>query len=353
MQRIIAEALKKGKAESKKEALDYIRFRDRFRKIGRGTVLTAGRVLWGYPHIKRIFDLKDGLKKNIDVPALYAEEKIDGFNIRIASIKKEVFAFSRGGFLDSFVTEKARDAGMADYFRENPGHVLCAEMVGNTPYTAPTDRFDVKMFVFDIDSGDGTYIPPRERYGLLKDHGIKGAPRLGRFKGDDYKGLARLALRLNKGRKEGMVLKSEDRKRIVKYVTPWSDIDDIAGTANVFFDMPIGFYYQRILRSAFFISEFGLDRDKYAKKLGKAFYDGLARAISRAEKGMEMDEEFEISVRDKSVWDDIRRHMSKEVMIEELWRREEGRRTRIRFRKVYKKTSRKLIGYAAGKGVTD
>jgi putative ATP-dependent DNA ligase len=349
MQRIVSEALKRGKAERKKEALEYIRFRERFRKIGRGTVLTSGRVIWGFPHIKRIFSLKNGLKKNMDTP-FYAEEKIDGFNIRIAFIKGKVFAFSRGGFLDSFVTEKARDAGLERYFKKHPNHVLCAEMMGNTPYTKPTDKFDTKMFVFDIDRGDGSYLPCNERYALLKEHDIESAPKLGKFK--DY-GIAKLVLRLNKGKKEGIVLKSEDRRKVVKYVTPWSDIDDIAGTVDTFFDMPIGFYYQRILRSAFFISEFGLDRDEYAKKLGKAFYDGLTKAIRQAEKGKEAEEEFEISVKDKSIWDDVRRHMSKEVKVEELWRREEGKKTRIRFRKIYRRTSKRLIGYAAGKGVTD
>ena len=67
------------------------------------------RVIWGYPHIKRIFTLKNGMKRNLDPGQVYAEEKIDGFNVRIAFIGKNIYAFSRGGFLDSFVTEKARE----------------------------------------------------------------------------------------------------------------------------------------------------------------------------------------------------------------------------------------------------
>jgi len=41
------------------------------------------------------------------------------------------------------------------------------------------------------------------------------------------------------------------------------------------------------------------------------------------------------------------------VRIEEVWKKRETGRTRLRFRKIYKKTSRMLISLALGKGVTD
>jgi ATP-dependent RNA circularization protein (DNA/RNA ligase family) len=75
--------------------------------------------------------------------------------------------------------------------------------------------------------------------------------------------------------------------------------------------------------------------------------------VKAAKGGVEIDEEFEISFRDKRVWDDIRRHMSRDVKVEVLWMRDEGKRTRMRFRRIYKKTNRTLSAYAAGKGITD
>ena len=177
----------------------------------------------------------------------------------MASINGEVYAFSRGGFLDLFVTEKAREsAPIMRFFRDYPGHVLCGEMIGNTPYTAPTEGGDSKLFIFDIDHDDGAYLPCEERYAILRKYGIDGVPRSGRFQSDDFKGLRKAILSLNKCRKEGMVLKTADRSGAVKYVTPWSDIEDIARNSGLLFDMPIGFYHQRVLRSAFFIEDFGL-----------------------------------------------------------------------------------------------
>lgn len=351
--KVVKEALKRGKAQKLSEAIEYIRFRESFRGIERGTVIVGNRIVWGYPQIKRIFTLKKGLKRNMPPCELYAEEKIDGFNVRFASIKGNVYAFSRGGFLDSFVTEKATDLRVDKFFKDYPGYVLCGEMLGNTPYTEPTKDFDVRLFVFDIDEGDGVYLPCEDRYKILKKFGIEHPPVMGKFHSEDYNGLEKLVLSLNKGNREGMVLKSTDRKNLVKYVTPNSDIKDISEASHEFFDMPIGFFYQRILRSAIFVNDFNMDQDKYALKLGKAFYSGLMKSIRKAGRGEEIAEEFEILVRDEGIWKDIRKHMSKEVRLEELWKRKEGKKTRIRFQKVYRRTSNKLISYTAGKGVTD
>lgn len=353
MQGIIQEGLKRGKVERLRGELDYHRFKDPFRRVERGTVIIGRRVIWGFPHIKRIFTLEKGLERNIKDGSVFVEEKIDGFNVRIASVRGRIFGFSRGGFLDSFITEKAREMGLEGFFSKHPGYVLCGEMIGNTPYTEPTDEFDVRLFVFDIDSGDGSYLSPQERYDLLKKSGITCVPRLGRFESGDTESIRRVARSLEKGRKEGMVIKSADRKQAVKYVTPSADINDILGASDRFLDMPSGFYYQRVMRSAFFISDFGLGREKHAKELGRAFYDGLMEAIAKVRAGREIDSEFEILVRDPRIWDEIRGHKSKDVGYELLWKRKEKGRTRIRFRKIYWKTTRTLSSLAAGKGVTD
>ncbi|MFH0884825.1 MAG: RNA ligase [Candidatus Micrarchaeota archaeon] len=351
--RIIAEGIKRGKVERIKGDIEYIRFRESFKGIERGTVMALGRVIWGFPHIKRIFTLEKGIRRNMSAGRIFAEEKIDGFNVRIAFLDGKVFAFSRGGFLDLFVTEKAREMDLGPFFREYPEHVLCGEMIGNTPHTKPEEGFDVKLYVFDIDEGDGEYLPCEERYSILKRFGIPSVPVLGHFKSDDIPGLKRLVISINKGRREGMVLKSADRSQAVKYVTPWSDIEDIERTSGIFFDMPIGFYYQRVLRSAFFINDFGLDKDDYAKKLGRAFYDGLVVSLRCASEGREIGEEFEIAFKDARIWDDIRRHMGKEVKVEEIWRKKENGKTRIRFRKIFRKTTKTLRAYVEGKGITD
>lgn len=350
----VKNAIDRGKAESMKEEINYIKFRSTYKGIERGTVIAPGkRIIRGFPHIKRIFTLENGLKKNIKEKTVYIEEKIDGSNIRIAKIKGRIYAFSRGGFLDYFATEKSRELGLEKFFEEHPKYVLCGEMIGNTPYTKPTKEFDVKLLVFDIDDGHGNYLPCEMKYELLKKYKINSVPFLGKFSADDFKEINKLVRQINRARKEGIVIKSEGRLNVVKYVNTNADIDDIKNCAHLFFDMPSGFFNQRILRSSVFIRDYNLDRKKYAKELGTAYITGLIKAMDTVSSGKDIEEEFEIFVKDPSIWDKIRKHTGKEVKLTILWKRNEKGKTRIRFTKTYLETTRKLRAYLNGKGVTD
>jgi len=346
----IQEARKAGKLVEHKEAVRYYRFREDFRQIPRGTVLLPKRIIWGFPHIPRIFRFKEGVERNI-AGSFYIEEKIDGFNVRIAQIDGKIYAFSRGGFLDLFVTEKADTPEMKKFFQAFPGYVLCGEMVGNTPYTPPTKKFDTKLFVFDMDTGNGDYLSCSEKYWLLEKYGLDSVPVLGKFSGT--KNGMRIALSLLKDRKEGMVIKSADRKKAVKFVTPYADIEDIGRNMALLFDMPQGFFLQRVLRSGIFIKDFQLSHSEYAKRLGNAFYEGLKDGLEQIEQNGQISEEFEVLINDRRIWNAIKKHTSREVKLERIFEREEKDGIRIRFRKIYKRTGKKLRDFMAGKPLVD
>ncbi|MBI5046523.1 hypothetical protein HZC07_02205 [Candidatus Micrarchaeota archaeon] len=91
---LLLNGLKNGKIEKIKydihEQLVYFRFKEHFRGIARGTVILSNRIIPGFPHIKRIFTLCNGLKKNLTCEKIYAEEKIDGFNVRVVSINNQI-----------------------------------------------------------------------------------------------------------------------------------------------------------------------------------------------------------------------------------------------------------------------
>jgi putative ATP-dependent DNA ligase len=349
----ILDAIKRGKAERLKEEIEYVRFKEATGKIARGTVITKDRVVLGYEHIQRVFTLEKGIARNIDGGEVWIEEKIDGFNLRVAKVEGRIFAFSRGGYIDAFATEKARSMGFERFFSDHPGYVICGEMIGNTPYTDPTDKFDVKLYIFDIDGGNGEYLPCEDRYALLKAYRMEGVPVFGKYRTSDVKRLRELALSINKAMKEGMVIKTPDRKSAIKYVTPNADIEDIAKCSPVMFDMPLGFYVQRMFRSGLFIKDFGLDRGEYSKRLGEAFYSGLMKGVRDVEEGRGAEEVFEIFVKDPKTWETVHHHMSKEVRLEIISDREENGGRRIRFSKIYRKTTKKLHDAISGKGATD
>ena len=351
--KIINDALKKGKLEKRTEEITYYRFKEDLGKIPRGTVVLKDRAIFGFPHIKRIFILGKGITRNIKSDDICIEEKIDGYNLRIAYVNGKIFAFSRGGFIDFFATEKAREIINKKFFSDFPNYVLCCEMIGNTPYTKPVNGYDVKLFVFDINNGKGDYLDCNERYTSLKKYGIESVPIIAKLKKNETKKIRNIALNLLKGKKEGMVIKSRDRKDIVKFVTPFADIDDISNNTTLMFDMPLGFFNQRVLRSAFFIKDFELDHTKFVQELGNAFYEKFISKLEALEIGEEISEEFEILIKDAGIFNWVKRHMSREVKIEKIFEREENGKTRIRFRKIYKRTNRELKNYLNGGGVTD
>ncbi len=354
-EKIIQDGLQRRKIEMEKTPFEYFRVREHFGKLERGTIFINDRLISAYPHIKRIFTLEKGLERNIgNSEEIYIEEKIDGFNVRVVLIEKQICAFSRGGFLDLFVTEKLReDIGVTKFFDSYPDYVICGEMIGNTPHTTPTKKYDVKFFVFDIANSDGELVNCKERYEIINKYKIIGVPFLAKTKCSEINKIKKIIRELNKKGKEGFVIKSADRKKVVKYVTAFSDIQDINQSTEQFFDMPIGFYYQRILRSAMFIDDFKFDKKKYSAALGKAFYDGLVNSIKKIKAGKDISEEFEISIKDENIWTDLLKHMGKEVRIEEIWRKKKNGKTYIRFRKIYRETSRVLKSYLAGKGIAD
>ncbi|MEM3706965.1 MAG: RNA ligase [Candidatus Bilamarchaeaceae archaeon] len=346
-------ALSNGKAEKIKEEIEYIRFKKPYKKIERGTVITKERIIWGYPHIPRIFNLDKGILRNIKTDIFYVEEKIDGYNLRIAQIEGKLYAFTRGGYVDPFATEKVRGfKEIKKFLQDYPDFVLCCEMIGNTPFTEPTDNFDVRLFIFDIDDGK-RYLPPLQKYDLIRKYGLDSVPFLGRFSKSDIRLLKKQAYYLNKSAKEGMVIKSADRLQVVKFVTPAADIQDIEKGAYTFFDLPDGFFMQRLLRSAFFIKDFELNQEEYASLIGNAFEKGLQKALKTVCRGGEIEEEYRILVQDPKIFNTVLSHIGKDIGVKLLSTKKDGDVFEIRFVKLYKKTTKMLRDFIEGKGQID
>ncbi|MDD5337003.1 MAG: RNA ligase [Candidatus ainarchaeum sp.] len=350
----VRKAMEKGVAEKRKfESLEYVRFRGPFRAVERGSVIAEDGFFPGFPHIKRIFTLEKGLARNIEGDAVFAEEKIDGYNLRAIWSGGALYALSRGGIVDAFSTEKLREIVPKKAFRERV--MLCGEMIGNTPYTKPAKNFDVKYFVFDIyDLEDGEFMPQDEKRAFIKANGLESVPQLGKFsKAADGKRLRELALNVNKARKEGIVFKSESREQVVKYVNPNADIEDVGNSIKQIFDMPTGHFNQRMLRSGIFVREYGLDQKAYGKEMGKAIYGKFCEGLRMLESEGEIYDEFEIRVKNPAVWDELKSHMGKEVKLRVVSQKQDGERTIIRFRKIYVKSTKKLREFLGGKGITD
>jgi hypothetical protein len=113
------EALRRHEAfELEHEGVRYVRAAADRHELRRGAVLLEGRVLPFYPRIGRVFHLEQGLAKLVwpRTDRVWAEEKIDGYNVRLARAGGRVLPFTRGGFCCPFTADRLADLGDVEPF---------------------------------------------------------------------------------------------------------------------------------------------------------------------------------------------------------------------------------------------
>ncbi len=285
---LVREAVRQRKARSENFlGFEYLRFSDDYKDIPRGTAIFQDTVIWGYPHIGRIFMLGKGIREQFEKP-FWVEEKVDGYNVRIFRVGDRVVALSRGGYLCPFTTDRLPDFINLDFFEENPDLVLCTEVAGpENPYideSPPFVKEDVKFFVFDImRKNEQGFLSQEEKLRLIEKYSLPSVEVFGRFSHEDVDKLKDLLIKLNEEGREGVVLKEDsEENRRAKYITSYANLSDIKVTAKNMLQLPPEYYTNRILRLVLFMEEEGIERTEHLyEELGRAFIDGLFDAIEQ------------------------------------------------------------------------
>ncbi len=288
---IVREAVKHRKARSESFlGFEYLRFSDDYKDVPRGTAIFQDTVVWGYPHIGRVFMLEKGLKEQFKKP-FWVEEKVDGYNVRIFKLGDRVIALSRGGYICPFTTDRLPEFINLKFFEDNPNLVLCAEVAGpENPYIEESPPFveeDIRFFVFDImKKNEEGFLPQEEKLRLVEKYELPSVEVFGKFTSEQVGELKKLLLKLNEEGREGVVFKedSEENKR-AKYITSYANLSDIKVTAKNMLQLPPEYYTNRILRLVLFMEEEGIERTEHLyEELGRAFIDGLFEAIEQFKK---------------------------------------------------------------------
>ncbi len=288
---LVREALVRNKAKREEyKELEFIRFTDDYKDIPRGTVIFKDFIIWGYPHIGRIFRLSTGLREQFNAP-FWVEEKVDGYNVRVFRHEDELYALTRGGYVCSFTTDRVGDFVNPQFFEENPHLVLCMEVAGpENPYVEecpPHIQEDVKFFLFDItEKNSQRFLPYREKLRLIERYNLPSVELYGLFTPDMVDELKSLLRKLNEERREGVVFKEDsERDKRVKYITLWANLNDIRITSLNMLGLPADYYTNRLLRLALFVDEEEVDlgEELYAD-LGRAFLDGVLQACELSKK---------------------------------------------------------------------
>lgn len=269
--------------------LRYTRLEDGVRPYPQGSVrLPDGSVVPGYPSIGRVRSLERELPMHFSGP-FQAEEKMDGYNVRIFRHGDELYGLSRGGFVCPFTTDRLPDLLDPAIFQDEPDLVLCAEVAGpETPYmegSPPDVTEDVALFVFDMTRrGPPAFLPYDEKVERLERYGLPSVRRFGEFHPDTLEPLRELILEIDREGREGLVLKSEDDGGTrAKYGASRANIVDIRLMASALLDVPPEYFTNRLLRTAVFMMEHELEADpEVERELGSAFLTGLMDAVRQA-----------------------------------------------------------------------
>lgn len=337
------------------EGREYRRLGDARHGLERGTVLMDGVVVRGYPKVPRTLTLSEGVRRHFDGP-LIVEEKLNGYNVRIARIEGRTLAFTRSGIVCPYTSWLADKSGFEGFFKDHPERMLCMEAIGpENPYTAHDypGVDSIALRAFDVRHREtGEPLSVRERRELCEEYGIDQTSLFGTHDPKEaVRELPAIIEALDEEDREGVVMKSLDGSEQLKYTTSATHRSDLAFAFSLPFDYGREFLFRRLIREAFQSVEFeegDATREERARALGEAILLPMADAVETVESGGRVGERHTVRG-DGGVLDALLEHLRDQglkVEIEED-RREDGERV-ITFLKRTQSTNDKIRTYLDG-----
>ncbi|MFB6305026.1 MAG: RNA ligase [Haloferacaceae archaeon] len=275
--------------------LTYHALPDARHGVERGTVVVpdADAVVRGYPSVPRVLVLDPSVASVFD-GRVVVEEKLDGFNVRVAAVDGDVHAFTRSGHHCPYTTAEARDRlDPSAFFADHPERMLCAELVGpETPYTTH-DYDDVESRAFRVfgvrDRESGDPLPVAERRDLCEAYGFPQPRAFGRVDPDAAAEAVRDAVEtLDDAGREGVVLKTPEGDPRAKYTTESQHHAELAYGSRLPFDRGREFLFSRAVREAFQAVEFDEGDDRLRERahaLGEAVLLPMVETIRDVDAG--------------------------------------------------------------------
>ena len=271
---------------------EYFHLPDERHGVERGTVVVDDAVVRGFPSIPRVLVLDPGIPDFFDGPVT-VEEKLNGYNVRLARVDGDVLAFTRSGYVCPFTTSLAAEYPLDAFFDDHPETVVCGELIGpENPYTTHeyAEVADAALRVFDLrDRESGEPVPTAKRRERCVEYDLPAVPAFGTHDTADAPAAIREAIDdLDDRGREGVVCKSADGQRAVKYTTSAIHRADLAHAFDKPFDYGQQFLLARVMREAFQSVEFDEDEQRArqrARDMGEAILLPFVESIRDVQAG--------------------------------------------------------------------
>lgn len=276
-------------------------------------------IVRGFPKIPRVLVLYPGIVKHFSsCKKVVAEEKMNGYNTRVALIGDTLVALTRGGFVCPYTTEKANKLIGGEFFHDHPELMLCGEMVGpDSPYV-PKSIYDIEsleFFVFDIrEKISGKPMPVMERRALVEEYGLNSVRLFGEYGVDEaHLEVTKIIKGFGSALNEGVVIKDPQMALPpVKYTSSLSNCADLRYAFEFYNDYGRDFFFPRVCREAFQSVEWDEDeesRRKRCQRLGESILQPMIRTIKKKQEDERITETVQIRVMDMRTVDGFKEHL--------------------------------------------
>ncbi|MEM2727280.1 MAG: RNA ligase [Archaeoglobaceae archaeon] len=340
-----------------RDIIDAFRIDKKFGIYEEGTLVVHSKdglkVFRGFPKIKRILYLESGLKKHFGSKKIALEEKMNGYNVRIAKIGEEIYAITRRGLICPYTSEKVRERIPKEFFKEFPEHMLCCEAIGSaSPYVPDYYGIEgLEFFLFDIrECRTNRPVSIGEKEEIAERYGIKMVKILLKTHADDLQNIKKVVEELNSRGREGIVFK--DLEMILaplKYTTSFSNCGDLSYAFKNFEEYGRDFMLARIIREAFQTFEFRGDIEERAYRLGKAILSSAVDSIRKVSEGKEVTEDLRLTFSNEDVLELFKMHLKLlGVNLREIKRIKKGEKVEVEFERVMRATTDKIKSLLEG-----
>jgi putative ATP-dependent DNA ligase len=264
-------------------------------------------IVRGFPKISRTLMLYPAILKHFSsCRSVIVEEKMNGYNVRVALVGDALVGLTRGGFICPYTTEKAHDLIGREFFLDHPELVLCGEMVGpDNPYV-PKSFYDIEsleFFAFDIrEKITGKPMPVMKRRKLMEEYGIKSVRLFGEFDvSEAHIEITKIIKELGSAMHEGVVIKDPEMiMPPVKYTSSQSNCADLRYAFEFYNDFGRDFFFGRVCREAFQSVEWDEDEESLRKRclqLGESILLPMIQTIKKKKAGERIAEDVQIRVK--------------------------------------------------------
>lgn len=300
---------------------DLFRFDKPISGIEAGTCifLKPFDVVRGFPKIPRALILYPGIAAHFSTcEKVDVEEKMNGYNVRVALIDDEIAGLTRGGFVCPYTTEKACELVGRDFFLQHPDLVLCGEMVGpDSPYV-PKSIYDIEsleFFVFDIrEKLTGKPMPLKNRRRLVDEYGLRSVRLFGEYDVEKaHTEIASIIKEFGMSLNEGVVIKDPEMLLSpVKYTSSMSNCADLRYAFEFYNDYGRDFFFPRVCREAFQAVEWNETEDMLEERcrmLGRSILMPMIKTIRKKKLGERITETVQIRVRNLQTAQEFEEHL--------------------------------------------